>query len=160
MGRRQHRFHGAPGRFEALADFVHRHYYKSVRYIADVAGGQGMLARLLSKRFNYDAEVIDPRGHRLRGVAGRPECFDPALADWYDLLIALHPDEALRSVAEAALVRPVVLVPCCNFWAEEKLGREELLAAIEAFYRAHRVRWRRQTFPFGGPHNVGLVSTI
>ena len=60
---------------------------------------------------------------------------DPATAGYYDLIVGLHPDEATRAVAEAALVRPAVLIPCCNFWSEEKLGRDELVEAIEAFYR-------------------------
>jgi len=36
-----------------------------VRYIA---GGRGMLSRLLNKRHNDAAEVVDPRGWVLRGV--------------------------------------------------------------------------------------------
>jgi hypothetical protein len=62
-------------------------------------------------------------------------------------------------VAQAALVRPVVLVPCCNFWSAEKLGQAELLRAIEEFYERHGVAFERVTFSFKGPKNVGLVST-
>lgn len=154
----RHRFHGDPIRFEVLADFIASRYGRSVRYIADVAGGQGMLARLLAKKHNYDVEVIDPRGWTLVGVQGRAEEFHSEMGPYYDLVIGLHPDEALRPVAEAALLTQVVLVPCCNFWSEERLGRDELLAAIEAYYVAHGVRYKRVTFAFRGPHNIGLVS--
>ena len=75
------------------------------------------------------------------------------------MIIRHHPDEATRAVAQAALVRPTILVPCCNFWSEEKLGQEELLQAIEAYYREHGVVFERVGFPFKGPKNVGLVST-
>ncbi len=158
MGRKQHRFHGDAERFEVVAAFIYERYGRSVRYIADVAGGRGMLCRILQKKYNYECEVIDPRGWTLRGVDSRQIKLEPSDASYYDLIVGLHPDEATRAVAEAALVRPAVLIPCCNFWSEEKLGRDELVAAIEDFYRQHRVRFERVTFEFKGPKNIGIVS--
>jgi hypothetical protein len=156
---RGHRFHGDPDRFEAVAAFIYERYGAGVRYIADVAGGQGMLSRILHKRDNYESEVVDPRGWTLRGVPGRPEAFDASLAGYYDLVVGLHPDEATRAVAEAARMRPAILIPCCNFWsAEERLGRDALVEAIAAYYRQHGVRFERVTFAFRGPKNIGLVS--
>jgi hypothetical protein len=154
----RHRFHGDPNRFRVVADYIAERYGRSIEYIADVAGGRGMLARILGKKYNYACEVVDPRGWVLKGVESRQAEFDPSLAAYYDLVVGLHPDEALRAVAAAALVRPVVLIPCCNFWASEKLGREELLQAIEGYYREHGVRAERVTFGFRGPKNIGLVS--
>ena len=154
----RHRFHGDPERFAVLADFVAERYWRSITYIADVAGGQGMLTRVLSKKYNYDCEVVDPRAHVLKGVKSQTREFDATLASYYDLVIGLHPDEATRAVAQAALVRPVILVPCCNFWSEEKLGQEELLKAVEAYYREQNVVFERVQFAFKGPKNVGLVS--
>ena len=154
----RHRFHGDPKRFGAIAAYIAGRYGRDVRYIADVAGGQGMLTRILCKKYNYACEVVDPRGWVLRGVDHRKETFDPAMATYYDLIVGLHPDEALRVVAQAALVRPTILVPCCNFWSAEKLGRDELLSAIGEYYRAHDVRFERVTFRFRGPKNIGLVS--
>lgn len=159
MATRRHRFHGDPERFEVLAEYIHTRYGAGVRHIADVAGGQGMLCRLLRKRYNYDCEVVDPRGWTLRGVPGRPEEFDATLAGFYDLVVGLHPDEATRAVAEAARVRPTILIPCCNFWStEERLGRDALVEAIARYYEGHGVRYERVTFGFRGPKNVGLVS--
>jgi hypothetical protein len=157
MGRQQHHFHGDARRFEVLADYVAERYGNSVRCIADVAGGQGMLARLLAKR-NYETEVVDPRGWVMRGVRSRAEAFDAGMADYYDLIIGLHPDEATRAVAAAAIVRPAIILPCCNFWSEERLGRDKLLEAIEQYYRDHGVRFERVVFDFRGPKNIGLVS--
>ena len=157
MGR--HRFHGDPARFQVIADYIADRYWRDIRYIADVAGGQGMLARILSKQYNYDCEVIDPRAWVLRGVTHQASAFDPAFSSYYDLIVGLHPDGALREVAQAALSRPAVLVPCCNFWSPEKLGQAELLEAIEQFYRQHGVAYERVTFAFKGPKNVGLIST-
>jgi hypothetical protein len=154
----RHRFHGAGDRFEVVAEFVHRRYGSSVRYVADVAGGQGMLARLMNKRYNYEAEVVDPRGWTLVGVPSRIEVFDAALAPYYDLIIGLHPDEATRAVAEAARLRPAVLIPCCNHWSEEKLGRDALIEAIAAYYDREGVAYEVVSFGFRGPKNVGLVS--
>ena len=59
-----------------LAEFIDESYGKRVTYIADIAGGQGMLARVLTKRFNYECDVIDPRGWALKGVSSRVEEFD------------------------------------------------------------------------------------
>ena len=154
----QHRFHGALERFDVVAEFIYDHYGNTVVHIADIAGGQGMLSRILRKKYNYDSEVVDPRGWALKGVPTQGEEFDPAMASYYDLVVGLHPDEATRAVAAAALVRPTILIPCCNFWSEEKLGRDELIEAIAAYYRQHRVRFERVTFAFKGPKNIGLVS--
>jgi hypothetical protein len=141
-----------------MARFIHDRYGRSVQYIADVAGGQGMLARLLNKKYNYECEVIDPRGWVLRGVENRADEFDPSMAPYYDLIVGLHPDEAMRAVAQAAHVRPTIMVPCCNFWSEEKLGRDPLLEAVERYYQQHQIIFERVTFAFQGPKNIGLVS--
>ncbi|MGC9350166.1 MAG: hypothetical protein ACP5JG_18645 [Anaerolineae bacterium] len=154
----RHRFHGDSRRFQVVADYIADRYWKSITYIADVAGGQGMLSRILVKKYNYVCEVIDPRGWVLKGVQNYQEEFDPSWATYYDLIVGLHPDEALRPVAQAALIRPVIVIPCCNFWSDEKLGRDELVEAVEAYYRKHRVRFERVVFPFKGPKNIGIVS--
>lgn len=154
----RHRFHGDPERFAILADYIAERYWHTIHFIADVAGGQGMLSRILTKKYNYRSEVIDPRSNTLKGVANQALPFDGAMAAYYDLIVGLHPDEATRAVAEAALVRPTILVPCCNFWSEEKLGQEELLQAIEDFYQAHGVQYERVKLPFNSPKNIALVS--
>ena len=94
----------------------------------------------------------------MRGVASRAEPFSAESAGYYDLIVGLHPDEATRAVAEAALVRPVLVVPCCNFWSEQRLGRDELLDAIAEYYAQNGVRSQRIVFDFRGPKNIGLVS--
>jgi hypothetical protein len=154
----RHRFYGDPTRFQVIADYIADRYWRDVRYIADVAGGQGMLARVLSKQYHYECEVIDPRAWVLKGVRHQAGAFDPAFSTYYDLIVGLHPDGALREVALAALVRPAILVPCCNFWSPEKLGQMELLHAIEQYYEQHGVSYERVAFPFKGPKNIGLVS--
>lgn len=156
--RYRHRFHGDARRFEIVARFVYDKYEDSIQYIADVAGGQGMLCRILRKKYNYHCEVIDPRGRTLRGVPHRPEELDSSLATYYDLIVGLHPDEATRAVAQAAVVRPTILIPCCNFWSPEKLGQQELLTAIEEYYQSHRIKYERISFAFKGPKNIGLIS--
>ncbi len=153
-----HRFYGDASRFEVVADYIADHYWHKVYYIADVAGGQGMLARLLTKKYHFACEVIDPRGWVLKGIQHRAEKFSSKLAVYYDLIVGLHCDEALREVAACALIRPVLLIPCCNFWSDVKLGQYELLAAIEDYYRENDVHFERVTFAFKGPKNIGLVS--
>lgn len=155
-----HRFRGDTSRFEVVAEFIADRFGRSVRYIADVAGGQGMLSRVLNKRHGYEAEVVDPRGWALRGVKARAASFDSNDASYYDLIVGLHPDEATRAVVEAASIRPAVLVPCCNFWDRSKrLGRNALIDAIADYYREHDVLADVIDLGFRGPMNKSLVST-
>jgi hypothetical protein len=154
------RFHGDPDRFEAVATFVAAEFGRRIRYVADVAGGQGQLARELRNRHGYAVEVVDPRPHRLRGVPGAAEFFTAARATYYDLVIGLHPDEATRAVVESAIVRPIVIVPCCNFWdRSQRLGRDALLAAIESWLAEQGVAHRREQLSFGGPLNIAIVTS-
>ncbi len=153
----RHRFHGDPERFEVAARFIAGRF-PGARYVADVAGGQGMLTRILRKRFGFEAEVIDPRGWALKGVPARAEFYVPAMADYYDLVVGLHPDEALRSVVESAAQVTVLVVPCCNFWARDRrLGRDELIAQISAFHHSRGGISERVTLAFSGPANHGLI---
>ncbi|MBN1640605.1 MAG: hypothetical protein JXA09_05155 [Anaerolineae bacterium] len=156
--RTRHRFHGAPQRFEVLARYIYDRYGQRIEYIADVAGGQGMLTRILNKHYNYQSEVVDPRGWVLKGVPHREEAFSATFASYYDLVVGLHPDQATRAVAQAALLRPAILIPCCNFWSDDKLGRDALVDAIAQYYSEHGVRFERVTWAFRGPKNIGLVS--
>ena len=158
MSRRQHLVHGDPQRFEVVADFIAARYGNTIHYIADVAGGKGILTRLLAKKKNFSCELIDPRRTVLNGIDHRSEQFDPEMADYYDLLVGLHPDGALRQLGEAALLRPAVIIPCCNFWDEQRRGQHELLEAIEAFYRQHSVQFERIELDFKGPKNIAIVS--
>jgi hypothetical protein len=153
----RHRFHGDPARFEVVARFI-ADRFPDARYVADVAGGQGMLTRILRKRFGLEAEVIDPRGWALRGVPARAELYTPAMADHYDLVVGLHPDEALRSVVESAGQVAVLVVPCSNFWTRgSRLGRDELIEQIDEFHHSRGGISERVTLGFSGPANHGLI---
>lgn len=157
---RGHKFHGDPARFEVIASYIAKNYTGTVKRIADVAGGQGMLCRILSKKYNFECEVVDPRGFALIGVKNRSEEYQADMADYYDLIVGIHPDEALKEVVYSAKVRPVIVIPCCNFWSkEETLGREALLDKIEEFYKENGIKYKRVTFDFSGPKNIGIIST-
>ena len=64
MGRKQVKCHGDDTRFDEIADFIYSRYGNTVKYIADVAGGQGLLSKILNKKYNYISEVIDPREYQ------------------------------------------------------------------------------------------------
>jgi hypothetical protein len=153
----RHRFHGDPARFEVVAKFIAGRF-PDARYVADVAGGQGMLTRILRKRFGFEAEVIDPRGWTLKGVPARAETYDAAMADYYDVVVGLHPDEALRSVVQSAGSTAVLAVPCCNFWFRDiRLGRDELIEQIVQFHESQGGTSERVILGFTGPKNHALV---
>ena len=132
MGRKtQIRLKGSVDRFEEIAKFIHDRFGNSIKYIADVAGGQGMLSRILNKKYNYESEVIDPRHYQVVGVSNRETEYYSSMAEYYDLIVGLHPDEAIREVVESALTRPVLVIPCCNFWDRtKKLGTKEMIEEI------------------------------
>ncbi|MFZ0186259.1 MAG: hypothetical protein WAL72_04840 [Streptosporangiaceae bacterium] len=140
-----------------MAEFIAERF-PHARYVADVGGGQGMLTRILRKRLGVDAEVIDPRGWTLTGVPARVEAFDASMADYYDLVVGLHPDEALRSVVESAAKSAVLVIPCCNFWSREtKLGRDQLIERIAEFHNSHGGKSERVVLDFRGPKNHALI---
>ena len=119
-----------------------------------------MLSRLLNKR-GFDAEVIDPRGWTMVGVKNRPEEYTSDMADFYDLVVGLHPDEAIRPVVESAKSRPILVIPCCNFWDRtKKLGRNALLDEIEIYLKANGIQFERVQFNFKGPQNIGIVTKL
>lgn len=155
----RYNFHGDPARFPAVASLIFRTYGRGITYIADVAGGQGLLARLLRKRFGYEAEVVDPRGWRIKGVPGREEEFDPAQASYYDLVVGVHPDQATRAIAVSALYTRTLLVPCCNFWdSSRRLGTMALAESLEEFYQRHQIRHHRVILDIRGPKNIALLT--
>lgn len=161
MGRQQVKCHGDDRRFDAVASFINEYYGSSVKYIADVAGGQGLLSRLLNKKYNYESEVIDPRGYVLKGLANRTCEYSAGMAGYYDLIVGLHPDEAIREVVESALIKPVLVLPCCNFWdRSKKLSVSELINSIEAYFIENKIDYKKVTFDFKGPKNVGFATRL
>jgi len=118
-----------------------------------------LLAKALNKKYNYEAEVIDPREHQVKGVSNRQGEYMRDMADYYDLIIGLHPDEATREVVESAHKKPVLLIPCCNFWDRtRKLGAKELVADICAYLDEHDIKYEIIRFKFKGPKNVGILT--
>ena len=160
MGRKtQIKCNGDDSRFEEVANFVYKKFGNSIKYIADVAGGQGMLSRTLNKKYNYDAEVIDPRHYQVIGVKNRECEYKSDMAGFYDLIIGLHPDEAIRDVVESAKIRPVLVLPCCNFWDRtKKLGTKEMIAEITKWLDENRIKYEIITFNFKGPKNIGILT--
>ena len=157
----RHKFHGALERFDVVASFISDYYGNNVRYIADVAGGQGMLSRVLAKKYGYEPEVIDPRGWALRGVQNRAEQYEATMASYYDLVVGLHPDEAIRPVVESALQCPTIVIPCCNFWDRStRLGRDALIDALAEYYESQKINYEKIVFKFAGPKNIGIATQI
>ena len=64
----------------------------------------------------------------------------------------------LRSVINAALARPTLVVPCCNFWSDQKMGLKEMLAAIAKWYTKHQINFDSITVDFKGPYNKGFIT--
>jgi len=159
MGRKQIKCHGDDTRFDEVAEFIYERYGTAIKYIADVAGGQGLLTKILNKKYNYESEVVDPRQYQLKGVSNRQGEYSKDMAEYYDLIVGLHPDEATREIAESADKRPVLIVPCCNFWDKtQKLGAKELVNAICGYFDVENIKYEIIKFNFKGPKNIGILT--
>jgi hypothetical protein len=109
-----------------------------------------VIARFVADRF--------PDARYAADVAGGQ--YAASMADFYDVIVGLHPDEALRAVVDSARVRPVLVVPCCNFWArDQRLGQADLLAAIRRHHCGLDGGVEDFQLDFRGPKNRGMVLT-
>ncbi len=83
------------------------------------------------------------------------------MTDYYDLIVGLHPDEATKEIVESAKVRPILIIPCCNFWDRtEKLGTVELVNAICEYHDNQNIPYQKVIFNFKGPKNIGILTSI
>lgn len=119
-------------RFRTFAEFI-REQFPEARRIADVAGGRGLLAVELM-RLGLSPTVIEPRhvdrlprkvrkrfqveairGGKLPSVARVERPVEDADLAAFDLVVALHPDEATEPTIRraVALQKPFAVVPCC-----------------------------------------------
>jgi hypothetical protein len=109
--------------------------------------------------FGLYKAVVDPRGYVLKGVPSRQVEYSSDMAKFYDLIVGLHPDAATRAVAESAVYRPVLLVPCCNEWDKtRKLGSRELVQAITEYLDSKNIPNETITFNIKKPKNIGIIT--
>ena len=77
------------------------------------------------------------------------------MASYYDLIIGLHPDEAMRPVVESAFYRPIIIVPCCNHWDKtRKLGSKAIAEDIALFFKEHGIVYKIKELPMKYPNIV------
>lgn len=86
--------------------------------MADVAGGRsGRLQDALRRRGFKSVTTIDPRRRTVdnRNARGIRALFTPEVAEPFDLLVGLHPNEATDVIIVSAARRqiPFMVVPCC-----------------------------------------------
>jgi hypothetical protein len=152
-----------------FADFLHT-TFPQARRVADVAGGRGELSFWLNE-FGHESVVIEPHGSRLppkltrelrkravqtgvvttvRRIAARIEDVDLA---GFDLVAALHPDQATEPAIRAALAGGLdfAVVPCCVFAIDgRRYTREEWLDYLAALAPGIR----RDELPITGARTV------
>ena len=81
------------------------------------------------------------------------------MAPYYDLIIGLHPDEATRPVVESAFYRPIIVVPCCNYWDNtRKLGSKAIAEDIALFYEQNNIEYKMEKLPMKYP-NIVVYTT-
>ena len=160
---------GDPRRFQVFARFL-RTTFPAATTVADVAGGHGELAFWLAE-LGLRPTIVDPRPatfprwiHRtLRKRArrtGRRLEIERLLAPVedvdlraFDLVAALHPDEATEPAVQAAVAHGVdfAVVPCCVFPLDGiRRSRAAWLAHLTSLAPGARVT----TLPIGGANDV------
>ncbi len=153
---------GDKRRFEMLSKFI-LDTYPSVRSIADVAGGQGMLSLHLAVA-GLTPTVIDPRAtclvkrDRRRQRRGelptfdrRQQLFSAGDVQEFDLIVGLHPDGATAEIASCADHRPCIIVPCCNYgWGVVGDPADH----VRRFWTECGIAWREAVLPMGGRNQV------
>lgn len=126
---------GDKRRFNLFADLIVKHFPPAYYHnIADVAAGKGHLQLALRERGYKNVISFDKRKRKFRvRKAGIKQdyhyrWFDSRVKQNFDLIVALHPDEATDHViVEAGKGRiPFVLCPCCvkpdavTYWGSYK----------------------------------------
>lgn len=157
---------GDPRRFDAFAAFIATHFPDRELRIADVAGGRGWLQRALRERGYRHVTTFDTRNRHLyfRGQSYRRCEFAPHLK-WrreFDLLLAMHPDEATDVVIDAACQWrvPYLVVPCCvrptawTFW--ERHTHPTWLAHLKRESARRGITAQELVLPIRGKNRVLL----
>ncbi len=109
---------GDSRRFDLFAKCVQRNFPPGqFGSVADIAGGKGYLQLALRECGYPKVTTFDRRKRRIRsrGCQYRHQLFDEHIEEEFDLLVAMHPDEATDvTIVEAAKRRvPFVICPCC-----------------------------------------------
>lgn len=108
---------GDKRRFDLFASFIQEKLPRGAR-IADVAAGKGTLAFELRRR-GFHVVPFEPhprRGGQVRRLNMQVRTFSADLADGFDAVVGMHPDEATDVILDAASRRHGVLAivcPCC-----------------------------------------------
>jgi methyltransferase family protein len=152
-----------------FADFLHATFPDS-RRIADIAGGHGELSFWLHE-FGHTSVVIDPRPSRLppklarelrkravrtgevMTIERRTARIEEVDLSEFDLIAALHPDQATEPAIRAAVAAGVAfaVVPCCVFAADGRsYSREGWIDHLAALAPGIR----RSTLPISGARTV------
>ncbi len=107
---------GGQGPFEHVLDVIKREFpCCDYPRVADIAGGHGYMAKLLTKA-GYQVTVVDPeadvdyRGKKKIKVLERK--FLVKDAEDFDLLVALAPCEASQKAIRAAKKTSIIFAPC------------------------------------------------
>jgi hypothetical protein len=108
---------GDTRRFDVMADLVAERFpgHRSAR-VVDVAGGRGGLQAALRQRGFTCVTSVDVRAQYAKGRKGyRYGLFTSDYAENFDLVVAMHPDDATDHAILYAVKRdlPFVVCPCC-----------------------------------------------
>lgn len=149
---------GDTRRFAVVADFVAHNF--SPCHAADVAGGTGLLAKHLEAR-GFTCDVIDSRSYHGRKPSRLVrDRFVASMADQYDLLIGLHPDDATMELCRAAKSGvPVVIIPCCRMGpGADKEPAGSICHIIRSFLTQEHIPWWETSLRMSGKNLVFVIN--
>lgn len=141
----------------ALAEYVSRYYPPPLK-VADVAGGNGTLNDILTRR-GYDVVTIDPNLRmKYSGLKGEAVEFTAEKAREYDLIVGLHPDKATEEIVYSAKFRPTIIVPCCRHWTGREMSpTRSIRGTIEKYLGEHHISFVKERMPINGANIVYIT---
>jgi hypothetical protein len=141
-------------RFDVFADFIARNWPNRALRIADVAGGKGGLHAALYQRGYRNIVTFDKRRNRANPARRhyRFGYFGEGIDEPYDLVVAMHPDEATDVAMKWARSRgvPYAVVPCCEKPTVWRFDGGDWLAHL----LRHAPEARTTALPMGGKNVV------
>lgn len=154
---------GDSRRFQLFAQAVKRNFPpREYCKVADIAGGKGHLQLALREAGYEDVTTFDLRPRRAKGVTYKNFLFTPETKGSFDLLIAMHPDEAtdVTIYAAARMNIPFIICPCCikpTLLPKEAISKRQWIHQLRMYAVKNGFSCETLTLPMQGD-NVVIVG--
>ena len=126
---------------DKLIKYIYKKYPPKIfKYIADVGGGNGDIAKKLIKK-GYHVTIIDPKGKKISGGLLIKDKFLIKDSLNFDLLIGFLPCGGTKKLIRAGKYKPVVFTPCkCKkHWNIGKNSQKDVRDEMKKYAKKHNI---------------------